>query len=339
MDVTAYHVFWATLCMSGIGSLTYWAMLSPQSDCTVIRWLVAITLSLVISVRGMRRNSLDFSGGMLSIVIGLLLTITNAAFFSSMIAFYLSSSALTKWKSAEKKKIEEDFKEGMIALLNYLIVASNFLLPTGGQRNWVQVWCNGGIGSVCALFYLYNSGIGERPINLTGPEMDAATLYSLGYVASISCSCGDTWASEVGSAVGGSPRLITTLKSVPRGTNGGVTMIGLACSLTGGLFIGISYYISLLLFSATDSCTPQWSIVIIAGIAGLLGSLIDSLLGATVQYSGYSEEIKKVVGAPGADVKHISGCNIIGNHAVNFFSALLTGMVVLYIAQHVVICY
>ena len=116
MNVTAYHIFWATLCMSGLVSLTYWAMFSPQSDCTVTRWLVAIILSLVISVRGMKRNSLDFSGGMLSMVMGLLLTITNAAFFSSMIAFYLSSSALTKWKSAEKKKVEADFKEGKIAL-------------------------------------------------------------------------------------------------------------------------------------------------------------------------------------------------------------------------------
>lgn len=116
MDVTAYHIFWAMLCMSGLVSMTYWAMFSPQSDCTVTRWLVAIILSLVISVRGMRRNSLDFSGGMSSMVIGLLLTITNAAFFSSMIAFYLSSSALTKWKSAEKKKVEADFKEGKIAL-------------------------------------------------------------------------------------------------------------------------------------------------------------------------------------------------------------------------------
>jgi len=60
----------------------------------------------------MRHNSLDFSGGMLSIVIGFLLTITNAAFFLSMITFYMSSSKLTKWKSDEKRKIEVDFKEG-----------------------------------------------------------------------------------------------------------------------------------------------------------------------------------------------------------------------------------
>ena len=169
--------------------------------------------------------------------------------------------------------------------------------------------------------------------------MDAATIYSLGYLSSISCSCGDTWASEVGSAIGGAPILITTLRPVPRGTNGGITMVGLACSLAGGLLIGASYYFALLVFSITDSCTPQWIIVIIAGTAGLLGSLIDSLLGATLQYSGYSEEIKKVVNAPGVGIKRISGYNIIGNHAVNFVSALLTAVLVLFTTQYLVICY
>ena len=218
-------------------------------------------------------------------------------------------------------------------------IKNRVICSIGGQRNWVQVLCNGGIGSLCALLYLYHTGIGENPINLRGPEMDATTIYSLGYISSISCSCGDTWASEVGSAIGGTPRLVTTMRLVPRGTNGGITMVGLACSLAGGLLIGASYYIALLIFSITDNCTPQWTIVIIAGMAGLLGSLIDSLLGATLQYSGYSEEIKKVVNAPGVGVKHISGYNIISNHTVNFISALLTSVLVLSITQYLVICY
>lgn len=125
MDIKAYHIFWATLCASGLISLSYWAMLSPQSDCSVTRWLVAVGLSLVISGRGMKRNSLDFSGGMLSMVMGLLLTVTNVAFFSSMIAFYLTSSALTKWKSAEKKKVEVDFKEGKHNTLHLVLTAGD----------------------------------------------------------------------------------------------------------------------------------------------------------------------------------------------------------------------
>jgi len=282
--------------------------------------LIAAGLSVLITVRGMRRNSLDFSGGMLSIAMGFLLTIASAAFCVSVIVFYLSSSRLTKWKSEEKRKIEADFKEG-------------------GQRNWLQVLCNGGIGSVCALLYLYTSGVGELPINLTGPKMDAATVFSLGYLSSLSCSGGDTWASEVGSAIGGTPRLITTFRQVPRGTNGGVTMIGLVCSLAGGLVVGISYYIALLFFSISKSCTPQWMVIVVAGLSGLIGSLIDSILGATIQYSGYCTEINKVVNSPGAGVKHISGFNLVGNHAVNFLSALFTALLVLCVTRFIIVCY
>jgi len=108
----ANNVFWAALCLFGITSLSYWTIFSPRSECSVTRWLIAAFLPILIAVRGMRRNSLDFSGGMLSIAMGFLLTIANAAYCVSIIVFYLSSSRLTKWKSEEKRKIEVDFKEG-----------------------------------------------------------------------------------------------------------------------------------------------------------------------------------------------------------------------------------
>lgn len=81
------------------------------------RWMVAIVLSSLITIRGMKRNSLDFSGGMLSAVIGLLVSITSAAFVVSMIAFFMSSSTLTKWQSQKKKEVEVDFKEGQYAAM------------------------------------------------------------------------------------------------------------------------------------------------------------------------------------------------------------------------------
>ena len=117
MDSKAYYVFWAALCMCGLVSLSYWAMFSPRSDCSMTRWMVAIVLSSLITIRGMKRNSLDFSGGMLSAVIGLLVSITSAAFVVSMIAFFMSSSTLTKWQSQKKKEVEVDFKEGQYAAM------------------------------------------------------------------------------------------------------------------------------------------------------------------------------------------------------------------------------
>jgi len=50
-----------------------------------------------------------------------------------------------------------------------------------------------------------------------------------------------------------------------------------------------AYYITLLLLSNENyvsSSPPQWPLVPIGGLLGVTGSIIDSFLGATLQYSG-----------------------------------------------------
>ena len=216
-----------------------------------------------------------------------------------------------------------------------------FHLNIGGQRNWVQVLCNGGVASIAALLYLNSAGMGETAISLwvhsnSAPprELHLPTLYALTALSALACSCGDTWASEIGSVLGGTPRLITTWKPVSRGTNGGVSAVGVLCSFVGGLVIGAAYFLPLLLFLDRDRSeslqltTQLVTAVTIGGTAGLVGSLIDSILGATVQYSGYSEKLGRIVHSPGPGVTHISGLDVLDNHAVNFVSSLITAVVV-----------
>lgn len=65
--------------------------------------------------------------------------------------------------------------------------------------------------------------------------------------------------------------------------------MGLISSLLGGMTVGIAYFVTQLIFvTDLEISAPQWPIIVFGAAAGLLGSIVDSYLGATMQYSGKS---------------------------------------------------
>lgn len=63
--------------------------------------------------------------------------------------------------------------------------------------------------------------------------------------------------------------------------------MGLASSLLGGASVGVAYFLTQLVFvNDLDISAPQWPIIAFGGLAGLLGSIVDSYLGATMQFTG-----------------------------------------------------
>uniref|UniRef100_UPI0037E868FB transmembrane protein 19 n=1 Tax=Semicossyphus pulcher TaxID=241346 RepID=UPI0037E868FB len=309
--MTDMIVLCATLALSlffWILSLTissYYGTLQPVSPW---RWLFSILVPLVLTLRALKRHSLDKSGALGALLVGFVLTMANFSFFSSLMAFFITSSRLTRWGGAQKKKIDVDYKEG-------------------GQRNWVQVFCNGGVPTELALLYMIEVGPGEMPIDFS--KQYSASWMCLSLLGALACSTGDTWASEVGPVLSQTqPRLITTWQEVPAGTNGGVTPVGLAASFLGGLAVGGAYFVTQLLFiSDLHLADPQWPIVVYGGIAGLLGSMLDSFLGAHMQYSGFDASIGKVVGYQSATTQRICGKPILDNNAVNLFSSVLVALI------------
>ncbi|ESO82468.1 hypothetical protein LOTGIDRAFT_134535, partial [Lottia gigantea] len=279
------------------------------------RWLIAGIAPIFIAAWGLKKKSLCKSGALAGLVVGFILTLANLCFFSTLITFFITASKLTKFRAHRKRKIEAEFAEG-------------------GQRNWVQVLCNGGISAQLALLYILETGCSETPINFS--KHYTSSWLSIAVLTSLACSCGDTFASEVGSVMGShNPWLIMSLRRVPIGTNGGVSLAGTVCSLLGGFIVGVAYYFTLILtvsdLTLLDS-PPQWPIILMGTIGGGLGSLIDSILGSTFQYSGRSRKLKMVVEKAGGNVDHITGWSILDNHSVNLLSSLFTSIISPYIA-------
>ncbi|KAH9984546.1 integral membrane protein DUF92-domain-containing protein [Russula vinacea] len=155
------------------------------------------------------------------------------------------------------------------------------------------------------------------------------------------CCMGDTLASELGILSSSPPILLTTLKTVPPGTNGALSLLGTAASVGGGMAMGWTMWAALSVENA--SCRDQTGDLFLlllgwGAIAGGLGSLLDSLLGATLQRTQYSNTSKRIltdtstVPQDDSDIKVVSGLDVLTNNHVNLISSTLTALALGYLA-------
>lgn len=270
----------------------------------------ALLVGTVIGLRGLRRRSLNKSGALAAVLVGTATLGASLRCGATLLSFFLASSALTRY-AEDRKDLDEEFKPG-------------------GQRDWMQVFCNALIPSGIAV--LLASHTGGTDMLLGAQSMRAATQYLGAFLGYFAACCGDTWSSEVGQLSAIQPRLITTLRPVRPGTNGGVTPLGVAAGLAGGLFVGVVFFLGGLLSpssvlhggsAAWHAAAAQWPIIPLGLAIGLVGSLIDSVLGATVQFTGFNRQTGKLTSKYSSSVVPISGIPLLSNNAVNLVSATL----------------
>ena len=141
-------------------------------------------------------------------------------------------------------------------------------------------------------------GIGNVAANLLVPGLCCLAYPRYGghgallmaFAGSLSAAFADTASSEIGAFSKSLPRLITTRQPVPHGTNGAVSLLGMlaalgACLALAGVAWGTDFYALALHTPSptpTSSATRAAASAVLIG-AGLLGTLVDSFLGATVE--------------------------------------------------------
>jgi uncharacterized protein (TIGR00297 family) len=177
----------------------------------------------------------------------------------------------------------------------------------GHRRDLAQALANGGAGATAALLsYLL-------PSSLWFP-------FFLGTTATANA---DTWATELGTLSKRPPRLITNGRPAPVGTSGAISLLGTIVSFLGGALIGVAA-------GAGRSTGQPRRAILVGGLAGLAGSLFDSLLGATVQQIYYCDYCKKdterKIHKCGHQTRPLRGWSWLNNDLVNLFASVVGGL-------------
>lgn len=267
--------------------------------------LPAVAIASLMALRGYKRKSLSKNGAITAWLVGFSSIFLGMRGFL-LLLFYLIGTKATKYKMDVKSKYEE---------------------VDATCRGPGQVLACSVIGIVIqTIHYIY---CGEE-CSIYFQEFPLPSSLACALIAHHATNLADTLSSELGILSKSDPILITSLRRVPRGTNGGISLTGFGCSILGGSLIGFGAY-CIDALSGLDARPLAY--ILFGTILGTTGSIIDSILGATLQVT-YFDEDKKVISANNSlkgDAKWIAGIDGLSNTQVNLVSVMITSAIGFYI--------
>ncbi len=221
------------------------------------RLAIGLAINLVLAALAYAARVVDRSGGLAGLVLGTVIwAFLGGGGWALLVAFLVVGAGSTRLGPSRK-------------------LATGLAERRGGRRGAANAVANAAVAAACAL--------------LAGAVPEGG-IYTFAFVGSLAAAAADTAESEIGLLWGGRPVLITSLRPVPPGTDGGVTLMGTGAGLAAAALVAASGWGAGLIGA---SAVP-W-----IALAGLLATAVESVVGATIERRG-----------------------LLDNHAVNFVNTL-----------------
>ncbi len=221
--------------------------------------LLIVAICIILCIVAYYKGLLNLSGSIMAMIFGIIIGLAGGiTWIFLLFVFLITSFAATMYKFNVKEK--KGIQEGM-----------------RGERTWVNVVANGIVPLIIAVLTLDN---------LPFQGLDKTTGAVL-FLCAISVAAADTLASELG-VLSKKTWLITTMKPVKAGIDGGISLPGQASAAAAAFYTAV---IGFLIFTIFDGLTLNWLHVILIIDIGFLGCQIDSIIGATIETQGYVSKL------------------------------------------------
>ena len=257
---------------------------------------LGVVLGVGVAWAARKAKALSRSGMLGAALVGaVIFGVGGLPWAALLLAFFVSSSLLSRLFRRQKQGLDEKFSKGH-------------------ERDLGQVFGNGGVAALLAALHAFF------------PE---ALWPWMGFAAALAAVNADTWATELGVLNPSAPRLITSPgRQVEKGTSGGVSLWGTAAAFLGSALIAL---LAVWLSPYPGLGAGAW---LLLSLAGLAGSLFDSLLGATLQAIYFCPACRKEterhpLHSCGTQTLPLRGCRWLNNDLVNLGCSVLGALLVL----------
>ncbi len=227
-----------------IAALFLYGFLGPAAEGMRLQLSLGIILAGMVAMVSYRFHFLKMNGAVVTFLLGsIIFGFGGIKYTIPILVFFILSSLLSRVGRRRKTEMESSFEKS-------------------GVRDMSQVLANGGIAGILMIFIFILQRDDWYPV----------------YLVAVAAATADTWATEIGIFSRSRPRLITNFKQVAAGYSGAISILGSLAAVCGSTVILLAGLYFLRDFG-------QWQAAIIWSVigCGVLGSFIDSYIGATVQ--------------------------------------------------------